>query len=292
MATKPENETKPPTKETTPTPIPGILLVTSDTLVPASLTKEEFDSWYITHHIPLLLTTGKGQIGTATRYQHIAYSSALPSHPLDAPGTAHEQLGFLTLYDLKDVGWVESDDYKSLSKENEGPYRDSVLSNAIFDARSYKNFAGDEADFDEGQYGEPPPKPPPAPIMITISLSHAPGANPLSEEDMLSWFEEDHLPYFASISGYRNSHLYRFHKRSVLNRLDASHPDAPSWFVMHEYDSMRIPGIGFRDAEAEMARLKAEIEMEMKSKKGNEKDRKGEIGFAFWSLMGEYWSKE
>lgn len=292
MAEKLEKETKPSVEETTSTPAPGILLVTSDTLIPASLTKEEFDSWYITQHIPLVLTTGKGQIGTATRYQHIPYSSALPSHPLDAPGIAHEQLGFLTRYDLKDVGWVESDAFKGLGKENEGPYRDSVLANAIFDARSYENFAGDEADFDEGQYSEPPPKPPPAPIIITISLSHAPRTNPLSEEDMLSWFEEDHLPYFASISGHRSSHLYRFHKRSLLNRLDASYPGAPSWLVMHEFDGMRVPGIGFRDAEGEMARLKAEIEIGVDSKKGDERERKGEIEFAFWSLMGEYWAKE
>jgi hypothetical protein len=274
---------------------PGILLVTSDTLVPSDLSRHAFDSWYIAHHVPLVLTTGKGQIGTATRYQHIPYSSALPSHPLDAPPSEADQLGFLTLYDLRDVGWVESDEFKSLENEYHGPFQASIFEHAVFDARCY-SYVGEQCHNSATVISQESSAVPPAPIILTISLSHAPFN---TEDDIQNWFQNDHLPFFDTVSGYRHSYLYQFNNRRLLERLDASYPDAPAWLIVHEFDGLRIPGIGFRDVEGEMARLKSKLVSKGKSrvdenlwKDEKMESKKEKMDFAFWSLMGEYWSKE
>ncbi len=80
---------------------------------------------------------------------------------------------------------------------------------------------------------------------------------------------------------------------------------------MHEFEGMRIPGIGFRDVESEMGRLRAEIlssrnrenEAERgeggngdKVERGNGEAKEGrknkvEMEFTFWGLTGQYWAK-
>jgi len=90
-----------------------------------------------------------------------------------------------------------------------------------------------------------------------------------------------------------------------------TYPGAPEYLVVHEFEGMRIPGIGFRDVESEMGRLRAEV-LNSRSR-GNEEERgesgngnKGERGngevkegrknkvameFTFWGLTGQYWAK-
>lgn len=264
----------------------GVLLVTSDTISPPNLRREDLDYWYTTTHIPLVLTTGKGQIGSATRYQYIPYSSALPSHPLDAPNIPLRQLSFLTVYDLQDVEWTSSAAFKGLAKEHTGPYRDAVFRNAEFDARTYAH----RLAFEDDNFDNPSDKAPPAGIILTIMLTHSPLNGGHSDEDMREWFEEDHLPFFNRIAGYRTSRMSQFRGRERLRGGKETRGEgAPEWLVVHEFDGMRIPGIGFRDAESEMARLKGEVESLGQEGRGVER---GEVESAFWSLMGEYWANK
>jgi len=277
---------------------PEILFTQCDTLSPEKLSRADFDNWEITQHIPLVLTTGKEEIGTAKRYQHITYSSSLPSNPLDASQNAHKRLGFLTVYGLKGVKWMESRAVKSLEKEHEEPYQATVFRNAEFDSRIYSsvamndfkdsNFNGPEERSDESQIQLP------APIILTIFLSGHPGSRNLgsqSEQDVRDWFSNDHLPFFNSISGYRTSRIYRLRHRALPSRLKTSNPSAPGWLIVHDFDGLRIPGIGFRDVEEEMARLKEGIRCVPKHV-GGCGDMEGDLDFAFWSLMGEYWCKD
>lgn len=285
MASSSSTSTEPSSDQ--PEPANGVLLVTSDTISPQTLPREDFDYWYTTTHIPLVLTTGKGQIGTATRYQYIPYSSTKPSHPLDAPDIPLRQLSFLTVYDLQDVGWVKSDAFKELAKENDGPYRDAVFRNADFDARTYVH----RLAFDDDVFDNPLDKPPPAGIILTIMLTHAPGRG-RSDEDMQEWYQDEHLPFFSRIAGYRTSRMSQFQGRSRLRGLKKSEGRAPEWLVVHEFDGMRIPGIGFRDAESEVARLKEDVE-NFGPEGGEEDGKEGrEVQSAFWSLMGEYWAND
>ncbi len=82
---------------------------------------------------------------------------------------------------------------------------------------------------------------------------------------------------------------------------------------MHEFEGMRIPGIGFRDVESEMGRLRAEILSSRREGNGEEGDEGGdgnenrgergegegkegkkyqpEMEFTFWGLTGQYWAK-
>ena len=105
--------------------VPGILWVNSAVIKPEQLSKEDFNTWYCSEHIPDVVA--KSGINNAFRYEHIADSTS--------PG---RRLGFLTIYGMPDINFMETEEFRSLEGQSPGPSRERIFENTEFDTRSYE----------------------------------------------------------------------------------------------------------------------------------------------------------
>ena len=113
---------------------------------------------------------------------------------------------------------------------------------------------------------------------------------------MEQWFYDEHIPFFHTVTGYKRSRLYNFTSRHLLSKAEeaATSPRSAEWMLIHEFEGMRVPGIGFRDVESEMGRLREEVLSGRKEDGGKKKGQgkeKSEMEFSFWALTGQYWRK-
>lgn len=117
--------------------VPGIMVVNSDVIKPDDLSRADFDKWYCDEHIPDVLL--KSGIKSANRYDHI----------INGPSAAR-RLGFLTIYEMPDINFMETEEFRSLEGQSPGPNRDTIFVNAEFDTRSYELVQVDEGKGKEG----------------------------------------------------------------------------------------------------------------------------------------------
>lgn len=109
-----------------------MLWVNSDVTKSGSLTRDDFDKWYCEEHIPDVMA--KSGIQSAARYDHMINGISGPRH-----------LGFLTIYQMPDINFMETEEFKGLEGQSPGPNRDTIFVNAEFDTRSYELVQIDEA---------------------------------------------------------------------------------------------------------------------------------------------------
>lgn len=113
-------------------PVPGILWVNSDVIKPNKLSRKDFNTWYCDQHIPDVVA--KSGIVNAFRYEYIA------------DGTSTDRrLGFLTVYGMLDIHFMETKEFRSLEGQTPGPSKERIFENAEFDTRSYELVHTDEA---------------------------------------------------------------------------------------------------------------------------------------------------
>ena len=120
-----EIEPSPPYIMASRKPVPGILVVNSDVIKPNELSRKGFDDWYCDEHIPDVVA--KSGITSAARYEHIADGSS-PAR----------RLGFLTIYGMPDINFMETDEYRGLEGQSPGPSRERIFKKAEFDTRAYE----------------------------------------------------------------------------------------------------------------------------------------------------------
>src|ERR1700710_2401233 len=94
--------------------IRGIMWVNSDVIKPNSLRRQAFDTWYCNEHIPDVLT--KSGIQSACRYDHMINGASGPRH-----------LGFLTIYEMPDINFMETDEFRGLEGQSPGPNRENIF---------------------------------------------------------------------------------------------------------------------------------------------------------------------
>jgi len=188
-------------------PIPGILWVNSDVIKPDQLSKEDFDSWYCDEHIPDVVA--KSGIATAHRYEYV-------------PGRSipERSLGFLTVYLMEDVNFMETKEFKSLEGQSPGPSKERIFT------RSYELVQLNEAG--NAKSG-------PAPLLLCAPLSHS------SDSEIDEWYRKEHVPFIAKTPGYRRSTRYKLATRSILSAFERSFPPGPTWLTLHEFDGPEIP---------------------------------------------------
>lgn len=118
-------------------PIPGIMWVNSDVIKPDNLSRQAFDDWYSDEHIPDVMA--KSGISGAARYDHM----------VNGP-SAFRELGFLTIYQMPDIQYMDTEDFKTLEGQTPGPNKDTIFVNSEFDTRSYELVQVHEAKGMEG----------------------------------------------------------------------------------------------------------------------------------------------
>jgi len=114
-------------------PVSGIMLVNSDVIKPTHLSRQDFDTWYCEEHIHGVVA--KSGVRSAHRYDHI----------IDGLSTAR-RLGFLTIYEMPDIGFMETEELRGLEGQSPGPNREKIFENAEFDTRSYELVQVDESE--------------------------------------------------------------------------------------------------------------------------------------------------
>jgi hypothetical protein len=114
-----------------------MMWVNSDVIKPDSLSRDAFDAWYCDEHIPDVMR--KSGITSAARYDHM----------INGPSTSR-RLGFLTIYQMPDINFKDTEEFKGLEGQSPGPNRDTIFVNAEFDTRSYELVQVDEANGMEG----------------------------------------------------------------------------------------------------------------------------------------------
>ena len=112
--------------------VPGIMWVNSDVIKPDELSRNDFDDWYCNEHIPDVVE--KSGISYAYRYKHIK----------DGP-SPDRRLKFLTIYGMPDINFIETDEFKNLEGQKEGPSLERIFEKSEFDTRTYKIVQNDEA---------------------------------------------------------------------------------------------------------------------------------------------------
>ncbi len=113
-------------------PVPGILVVNSDVIKPERLSRQQFDAWYCGEHIPDVVS--RSGVPSAARYEHVTDDSV-----------PHRRLGFLTVYQMPDINFMETPEFRSLEGQSPGPNTERIFKNAEFDTRAYEMVQLDEA---------------------------------------------------------------------------------------------------------------------------------------------------
>ena len=104
----------------------------SDVINTNSLCRDDFDKWYSDVHIPEVLE--KSGVSSAARYDHMINGFSGP-----------RRLGFLTVYQMPDINFMDTPEFKSLEGQSPGPNMDTIFAHSEFDTRSYKLVQVDEA---------------------------------------------------------------------------------------------------------------------------------------------------
>ncbi|KAH8590145.1 hypothetical protein B0O99DRAFT_691798 [Bisporella sp. PMI_857] len=195
-------------------PIPGIIWVNSDVISP-SLTASAFDAWYMEEHIPDVVSLSG--IPSAARYRHLVTG---PSSP--------RKLKFLTIYQLPDLRFMETKEFKGLEGQREGPNRETIFEKAEFDTRAYRTV----------QVDAPRSSAPSAKYLLCAAMSHS------NDEELDEWYRGEHLQAISKCPGYVRTTRCTLESRSVLSAFVRQIPEGKEnlkWLALHEFEGPEIP---------------------------------------------------
>ncbi|RDW56613.1 hypothetical protein BP5796_13078 [Coleophoma crateriformis] len=195
-------------------PVPGMMSVNSDVIKPEELSRHDFDSWYCDEHIPDVVA--KSGIRAAYRYNFVADGSS-PAR----------KLGFLTLYEMDDIGFMETEEFRTLEGQRPGPSRDRIFKKAEFDTRGYELIQYDDATRADQA---------PAKFLLYAAMSHT------SDADLDAWYRGEHVAEISKCPGYRRTRRYKLSSRSILSEFVRSVPAlGPTWLAIHEFEGPNMP---------------------------------------------------
>lgn len=203
----------------------------SDVIKPDQLSREDFNNWYCDEHIHDVVA--KSGVSKAHRYEHVADGSS-PSR----------RLGFLTIYEMPDINFIETKEFRSLEGQSPGPSKEKIFEKSEFDTRSYELVQVDEAEDPEnsGEIFQMAEwslslnlNAGPAPLLLCAAMSHS------NDSELDAWYRGEHIALIARCPGYRRTSRYRLATRSILSAFERSFPPAPTWLALHEFNGPHIP---------------------------------------------------
>ncbi|KAH7377668.1 hypothetical protein BKA66DRAFT_422017 [Pyrenochaeta sp. MPI-SDFR-AT-0127] len=210
----------------------GVLWVSSRVVHPASLSVEKFCEWYENTHIQEVLSLAG--IPSAVRYE------ALQPQP-DAKAWSNEA-PWLTVYEMPDIEYRNTDDFKSLDGQSEPSQNllEGVFKNARFDTRFYEEVQVFENEgVQKGQHrclryvG-------PATFILSAVLQPAAGAEP----DFDAWYREEHIAILSRAPGFVRTRRYELVSGTTLDKFKRVEPEIPKYLALHEFEGDVLPVMG------------------------------------------------
>ncbi|OCK95728.1 uncharacterized protein K441DRAFT_658432 [Cenococcum geophilum 1.58] len=205
----------------------GILWVASRVKQPG-LTPEKFCSWYENVHIHEVTA-----LSGAPRAAH--YEGIKPS---PFPGTLSSGTSWLTVYEMPDMNFRETKEFRSLDgqSEPEKELLEGVFKQARFDTRFYECIHVHEK---EGGAAKDPGS-----LIISGALTPAEG----TDADFDDWYREEHLPLIEKVPGYRRARRFKVVNATVLDEFKRLEPQIPTWLVLYEFDGKELPAADLKRA--------------------------------------------
>ncbi|KAF2821898.1 hypothetical protein CC86DRAFT_247794, partial [Ophiobolus disseminans] len=162
----------------------GVLWVSSRVTQPEKLSDDKFCEWYEDTHIPEVLALPG--IPSAVRFEALTPQPSKETWSSEAP--------WLTVYEMPDIDYRESADFKALDGQSEPSKEllEGIFLNARFDTRFYKEVQCFEPAF-ESKGGKR--------FLISAALEPPQGA----EQDFDDWYRKEHIPVIAQAPGYVRS---------------------------------------------------------------------------------------
>ncbi|KAF2469315.1 uncharacterized protein BDR25DRAFT_371866 [Lindgomyces ingoldianus] len=224
---------------------PGVLWVSSRIRNPSILTPQHFCDWYENTHIHEV--TSLPGVPRAARYEVIPQTptrnpssittsspspqDANPDAALDTGAEANEPAPWLTVYEMPDVSYRETTEFKGLDGQSE-PRKElleGVFKQARFDTRFYEGVQVVER---EGGVPEGP-----APLLISACLQPSPS----SPSQFNAWYTTEHIPLISRIPGFRRLRRFKVINASVLDQFVRKSPKVPQYLTLCEFDGEMLP---------------------------------------------------
>jgi hypothetical protein len=168
----------------------GLFYVYTD---PGTVPEAEYHDWYDHEHGPRRLKVP----GFLSGYRYGALDGAKPS--------------WLVVYDLDSPEVLESPEYKALGPTATEHDRSIGAGLATLDRRIYEEISVD---------GSAPAEP--APVLLSVALS-VPAD---SEDDLLAWYTDEHIPMLLEVPGWGRIRRFR-----LVSGMDGP---APEFLSVHE----------------------------------------------------------
>lgn len=157
---------------------------------PGSVDEAEFHDWYDHEHGPARLTVP-------------GFRSARRYRALDG-----QKPTWLALYDLNSPEVIDSPAYKALGAQASDRDKSVAAGLAALDRRVYEQISSDGAG--------------PGPVIVVRAMSVPASA----EEDLATWYAEEHIPMLLKVPGWRRIRTFR-----LRQSLDGPGPD---FLALHE----------------------------------------------------------
>ena len=183
-------------------------------MTPPSGREDEFHSWYNTDHIPARMDLAG--FAAANRYENVEH-----------PGN------FLAVYDLSDLGVLETPEYQQLKREPSALTHDML--NSVSGFTRYTT----ELIFETS----------PRPVHDAFLYVVAFDVPEVAEEEFHGWYEEEHIPLLMKVPGWRA--VRRFVTRGSYDGPAITH------FALHYLDSLDALEAPERDAARDTPRREA-----------------------------------
>ena len=196
---------------------PGMLFVSSKSINTSVLDPLDFNKWYEDTHIPSIQATGG--FSSTQRYESLGFTKANRDKSL---GSVVENKNWpydsLTTYNMPDLHFRDSEEYKSLSKKARPD--DKTLVEKLFKQAEFQSRFCSQESIDWPNEGAPP-----TPYLVTLTSSSAKSAADLAAE-------------ITKFSGCERTRKYRIHEGSVLSAQERTYLPEKSDLFLFEFGAL------------------------------------------------------
>jgi hypothetical protein len=196
---------------------PGVLFVTSKSVNPSVLDPVDFTKWYENSHIPEIQSTGG--FSNTQRYESLTFTKDHRDKSLSSvPENKNFAYDFLTTYNMPDLHFRDSEEYKSLSKKARPD--NQMLVEKIFKQAEFNSRFCEQQSVDWPAEGGPDP-----PYLVTLTSSSIPSAAKVAQE-------------ITKFSGCQRTRKYQIHEGSVLSKQERTYIPEKSELFLFDFGDL------------------------------------------------------
>lgn len=200
---------------------PGMLFVGSKSINPSVLDPLDFNKWYEDTHIPGIQATGG--FSSTQRYESLSFMKAHRGKDVpNAPENKNFPYDSLTTYNMPDLHFRDSEEYKSLSKKARPD--DKTLVEKLFKQAEFQSRFCSQESIDWPNEGGPP-----TPYLVTLTSSSAKSAADLASD-------------ITKFSGCERTRKYQVHEGSVLSAQERTYFPEKSELYLFEFGTLEPVG--------------------------------------------------